>query len=270
MVVIVGALLTAATIAGSALLGHRFQLAHFHVLAIVPLGALAIGAASAIGVVLTIRITSNYATREFRALGQIAGFSAYCAILLLDYTFLELPLGAQLVPAARLMEFGGYLRYLVNQEAAALIAVVPSFVLVPLQLDAWAGVAQLLIEAVLASVVTGWTISFFTGVPICVTNRRFYALREIMESGDVGSLREWERAIDEHRPIEARSIFARLRVAGVSPGTGEWMRVAVHQCSVCLTSRVRIERRHRALGWVRTGPRRDLALDARRSSAIPD
>ncbi len=270
MVVIVGALLTAATIAGSAFLGHRFQLAHFHVLAIVPVGALAIGAASAIGVVLAIRLTSNYATREFRVLGQLAGLSAYCAVLLLDYAFLDLPLGSRMVPAARLMSFGGYLLTLADQEAAALIAILPSFLVMPFQLDVWFGAAQLVIEVVLATVATGWTISLFTGVPICVTNRRFYALREIMESGDMGGLREWERAIDEHRPIEARSLFARLRVAGVSPGRREWMRVAVHQCSVCLTSRVRIERRHRVLGWVRTGPRRDRALDARASSAIPD
>jgi len=270
MVVILGALLTAATIAGSALFGHRFQLAHFHVLAIIPVGALGIGAAAAIGVVLAIRLTSNYATKEFRVLGQLAGLSAYGAVLLLDYAFLELPLGRHMISAARVMSFSGYLRHVVDQEVAVLIAVVPSFVSVPLALDVWAGFAQVLIEVIIAMVATGWTISLFTGVPICVRHRRFYALKQIVESGDIAGLGEWERAINERRPIEARTIFARLRLGGVSPVTREWMRVAIHQCSACLTSRVRMERRRRFLGWVRTGYRRDLVLDARGSSAIPD
>jgi len=268
VVAILGPLLIGATVAGSAYLGHRFELAHFHILGVIPFGALLIGAAATIGVVLTIWLTSNYDTSNFRLAGQIGGAAAYCAVIFLD--FLGTPARAGVVGAARVLGFEHYLAAIADQEAQAIIAFLPSFLQLPPGLQIWTGIVALLVEILGAAVATGWTISVLTGVPFCVTNRRFYSLKGIAESGDLDGLAEWERAIAEHRPIEGRAIFARFHMAGVKPGTREWVRVAVHQCPVCLSSRVRIEPRHRIVGLVRTGRGRDLTLDARGSAAIPD
>ncbi len=267
---ILGALLAGATVAGSAYLGHGLQLVHIHVLGFIPLGAIAIGAGAAIGVAVAIRLTSSYDTSGYRLLAQIAGVSAYCAILLLDYTRVPLLVGSQKLPAAQLMGVGGYFRSLAIQEGAKLTKGVLAYLQISPKLDVWIGLVQLLIEVIFASVATGWAISFLTGVPLCMPNRRFYDLKQIIESADVDGLRDWERAIGEHRPIEARAIFARARAASVTRGGRQWVRVVIHQCSICRSSRVRIERRRRFFGFVLTTPARELVLNARGSTAVPD
>jgi hypothetical protein len=265
MAVFLGVVLTVATGVGSAYLGHRFQLAHMHVLGILPIGALMIGAAASVGVILAVRIASGFDTPGVRLLGQIAGVSAYCGAVVFDY---GAPIAVARGAVSRL-GFGEYLAALIDQEAKDLVAVLPSFLQIPPGVSEWFGVVQLILEAVVAAVATGWMISFFADVPYCFTNHRFYNLKTIMESRDLNGLREWERAIDEYRPIEARSIFTRVRTVGVGDSR-EWMRVAVHQFPVCLKSRVRIEPRHRTLGITYTELGRDLNLDSRGSAAIPD
>lgn len=265
MTVFLGIVLAVATGVGSAYFGHRLQLAHVHILGILPMGAAIIGAVASVGVILAIRIASGYDTPGVRLLAQIAGVSAYCGTVVFDY---EAPIEVARGAVSHL-EFGGYLAALIDQEAKDLVAILPSFLQMPPGVSEWFGVVQLILEAVVAAVATGWMISFFADVPYCFTNHRFYNLRTIMESQDLDGLREWERAIDEYRPIEARSIFTRVRTVGVGDSR-EWMRVVVHQCPVCLKSRVRIEPRHRTLGVTYTELGRDLNLDSRGSAAIPE
>ncbi len=268
MVAIFAALLTGATVAGTAYLGHRFQLAHFHIFGILPFGAFAIGAGAVIGVVLAMRLTSSYDTTGFRLLGQLAGTSAYCAVLLTDFSTLVVPVGNRTLPAVQVMGVVGYLRLLIDQEAVMLASVLPASFQIPPSLNPWVGGVQLFIEVVGTLVATGWSISLLTGVPFCWRSRRFYDLKEIMESADSDGFREWEQAVFERRPIEARSIFARVRQAGIKRGDKAWVRVVVHQCPVCLNSRIRIEQRHRVLGLVRTDPAREIDLDARGSAVV--
>ncbi len=270
MVAIFAALLTGATVAGTAYFGHRLHLAHVHIFGIIPLGAMAIGAGAVIGVVLAMRLTSSYDTTGFRFLGQLAGASAYCAVVLTDFATLMVPIGSRVLPAVQVMGIGEYLRLIADQEAAALASVLPASFQIPAPLTLWVAWLQLGIEVVGTLVVTGWTISLLTGVPFCWRNRRFYDLKDVIESPDVNSLWEWEQAIAQRRPIEARSIFARIRQAKVKHADRAWVRVAAHQCPICLTTRVRIEQRHRILGLVRTDPARDLMLDAHESSVISD
>ncbi len=268
VVAIFTALLTGATVAGTAYLGHRFQLAHLHILGIIPIGALAIGAGAVIGVALAIRLTSNYDTAGFRFFGQLVGASAYAAVVLTDYATLLLPVGTRKYPAPQLMGVTGYFRLIADQQGVALAAQVPPVFRHPQQLNFWIGLAILAIELVGAVIITGWVISLLTGVPFCGRSRRFYVLKDVVESADTEGLREWERAMDQRRPIEARTIFARFRAAGVNRGNRTWTRVAVHQCPVCLNSRVRIQQRRRVLGLVKTDAARDLPLDGRESTAL--
>lgn len=265
MALILSAVLTVATAVGAAYLGHFFLLAHAHFFGVFPIGALLVGATASIGVVLAIRLTSSYDTPGFRVLGQFAGVVAFSGAMLLDYAT---PIGVARGAFSHL-GFGGYLVAVIDQEAKALVAFLPAFMQMPPWLNEWAGVVQLILEAVVASVTTGWMISFFADVPFCFSHHRFYDLKTIMESKDLAGLHEWERAIGETRPMEARSIFTKVRSAGIGDSS-QWTRVVVHQCPVCLKSRVRIETRHRVFGFSVTGLGRDLVLDSRGSAAVPD
>lgn len=268
MTAILSVLLAAATTAAMAYLGHEFHLAHFHVIAGIPVGAMAIGAAAAAGVALAVRLSGNYDTGRFRMLGYLAGLTAYVAVVVLDY----LPVQARGAPRAsfapQLLSAASYLVLLVEQGAKAASAQLPQWVRIPPQISFWIGMVRLAVEVVGTMVATGWSISLLSGVPFCLRNRRFYELKQLVESAHVAAVHEWETAVHQRRPIEARAILARARAARVEPQDRSWMRIVVHQCPVCFAGRVRIERRRRAHGLVRTEPGEELVLDEARGSAL--
>lgn len=268
VVAIVTLVLSAATTGGIAYLGHRFGLVHFHLIGGIPLGAALIGAGAATGAALAIRLSANYDTAAFRLFGQATGLAAYAAVVVLDYLTLRLTVGPRTFMAPQLMDLMRYLQLLAEQGAAAMIAQLPQWVRFPPQVTVWIGILRLIVEVVATVVATGWTISLLADVPFCWRNRRFFELRFLVESANIAAVQEWEQAINQRRPIEARAILARVRGGKVIPRDRSWMRIAVHQCPVCLVSRVRIERRRRAIGFVQTEPSEEMQLDAVQGSAL--
>lgn len=272
MAAILGALLMAllggATSAGMAYLGHRFGLAHLHLLGGIPVGAFLIGAGAATGIAGMIRLTRSYDTAGFRIFAQLAGLAAFVVAIILDYQTLQLRVGPRTFPGPQLINMASYFQLLIEQGTKALISQLPQWVRIPPAITLWLGVGRLIVELVAAAVATGWMISLLADVPFCWRNRRFYELRQLVESANADGVREWELALSQRRPIEARAILARVRAGKVARHDRSWMRIAVHQCPVCLASRIRIERRRRFLGVVRTEPAQEIDLDPVRGSAL--
>ena len=256
------------TAAGMAYLGHSVSLAHFHLLGAIPIGAVLLGAGSAIGVALAIRLSKSYDTAGFRIFAQVGGLATYLCVLALDFmsnpprvvaaTFIQPEIGQALA----------YAQHLITTGAAAIAAQLPSWIRVPPQLGFWLGVLRLLVEMLGAIVATGWTISLLTGVPFCWQSRRFYELKHLVESANVAAVREWELAVHQRRPIEARAILARVKAGNVQRQDRIWMRIAVHQCAVCQAARVRIEKRRRTIGFTRTEPTEEIAFEAAHAAAL--
>lgn len=268
MASILALLLTGATSAGMVYLGHRFGLSHFHVIGGIPLGAVVMGAGAAIGAALAIRLTGDYDTAGFRILAQCGGLAAYVAAVAYDYQTLQLTVGGKRFLAPELIHVLRYLQMLIDNGSAAFTAQLPAWVTIPPQIGFWIGGARLIIEVVGAVVATGWMISLLTDVPFCWRSRRFYELRFLVESANTAAVREWEQAMHQRRPVEGRAILARVREGKVDPSDRSWMRIAVHQCPTCRASRVRIERRRRGFGIVRTEPTDEIVMDAARGSAL--
>lgn len=261
-------ILTAATTLVMAALGHRFQFAHFHLIGGIPVGAMSIGAGAALGVALAVRATSNHDTARLRLLGYLAGFTTYAAVVVADYVTLQLRIGGRVLPATEIMNVAHYLMYLVQEGAKSAATVVPKWAKIPPQIMFWVGMVRLAVEFVGTLVATSWMISLVTGVPFCWRNRRFYELKQLVESANTSAVREWELAVHQRRPMEARAILARVRAGKVQPQDRMWMRIAIHQCPICFAGRVRIEKRKRAAGWVRTEPQDEFLLDEARGSAL--
>ncbi len=82
-------------------------------------------------------------------------------------------------------------------------------------------------------------------------------------------MQEWEAAIRQRRPMEARALLARVRAGKLLPHDRSWVRIAVHQCPICQTARLRIEiRRRTSLGRIRTEPADEMQFDAVKASAL--
>lgn len=259
--------LTVATSLAVAFAGHHFALAHFHLIGGIPLGALLIGAGAAIGTALAVRLFATYDTSGMRVFAQFAGLMAYSGAVLMDYVAanpnaLVIPLPAQLLGGVK------YLQGLVEQGGAAFAQQLPGWVRLPVEIGFWVGSARLLIEVVGAIVATGWMLSMLTDVPFCWKNRRFYELRELLDSANTQAVHEWETAMYQRRPVEARAILARVRQGRVRPEDRRWVRMVVHQCPVCHASRVRIEGRRRGAGFTRTETSQEIALDPVRGAAL--
>jgi len=260
-------LYTAVTAAAMAFAGHRFGLAHFHLLGGIPLGAMAIGAGAAIGTAIAIRMFHTYDTASVRVLAQFGGLMAYAGAVGMDYlarhpTALLTPLATQAVDGIR------YLQALVQEGAAAFTSQLPGWVRIPVGVAFWIGGARLLIEIVGTVVATGWMVSLLTDVPFCWKNRRFYELRQLIDSANVQAVREWEMAMTQRRPVEARAIMARVREGRVRREDRRWVRIVIHQCPGCHASRVRLERRRRAPGFARTESSEEITLDAARGAVL--
>lgn len=259
--------LTVATSAAMAYAGHRFSLAHFHLIGGIPLGAVVIGGCAVIGTSIAIRMFSTYDTAGQRIVAQFGGLMAYLGAVMFDYAALH-PNAMMAMPRDQLVDIVKYLQVLVQEGGEAFTSQLPGWVRIPLEVRFWIGGARLVIEVVGAVVATGWMVSLLTDVPFCWKNRRFFELRQLVESANAQAVREWEMAMNQRRPVEARAILARVRAAKVRRDDRSWMRIAVHQCSGCHASRVRIERRRRAGGVVRTDPAEEINLDAARGAAL--
>jgi hypothetical protein len=256
------------TTCAAAYLAHLASLAHVNLLAAVPVGAALIGATAALGVVAAIRLTHSHDTAGFRIFAQGGGMTAYVGAVLLDY----LAHRARVAPGAGatdLLAVLDYMRLLVSQAAAAISAQMPPQVPLPAPAALWLGMVRLLVEILAAAVSTGWTISYLAGVPFCWKNRRFYELRYLVESADQAAVREWEVAIHQRRPLEARALLARARAGRVRRSDPTWMRIVVHQCPICLAARVRIERCRRIpLGGAVVESAQEMGFDAARGAAL--
>ncbi len=262
------AVLAALSTCAAAYGAHLLSLAHVNLLAAVPVGAALIGATSVLGVVAGIRLTHNHDTAGFRIFAQVGGVAAYAGAVLLDYLAYRARAGAG-AGAADLLAILDYVRLLVSQGAAAIAAQMPSQIPLPAPAALWLGVVRLLVEVLAAGVSTGWTISYLTGVPFCWKNRRFYELRHLVESANQAAVREWETAIHQRRPLEARALLARVRAGRVQRTDRTWMRIVVHQCPICHAARVRIERcRRTPLGGVVAESAQEMEFDAVRGAAL--
>jgi hypothetical protein len=253
----------------TAYFAHRTSLSHFHFLGGIPVGAAVIGIGAAIGVAIAIRVTANYDTASFRIFAQLGGVAAYTGAVMLDYIQYQLKLGGAAQATPDVIHVINYTKLLIEQGAAAIAAQIPSGVNLPTPMAIWLGVVRLIVEVLGAVVATGWTISYLTSVPFCWKNRRFYELRHLVESADTAAVREWETAIHQRRPMEARALLARIRAGRVMPADRSWIRVAVHQCPICQAARVRIEGRRRvSFGRIVTNPAQEIAFDPVRGSAL--
>lgn len=249
------------TAAGMAYLGHLVGLAHFHLLGAVPIGAVLLGAGSATGVALAIRLSRSYDTAGFRIFAQVGGLATYFAVLVLDFITHQPRVVSTMFVSPEVTQVLVYVRQLVTNGAAGIAAQLPSWIHIPPQLGFWLGTLRLLVEVLGAVVATGWTISLLAGVPFCWQNHRFYELRHLVDSANLVAVREWETAIQQRRPIEARAILARVKAGKVQRQDKAWMRIAVHQCPVCQAARVRIEKRRRAVGFTRTEPTEEMTFE---------
>lgn len=248
---------------------HRTSLAHFHVLGGIPVGALLIGIGAALGVAMAIRFTAGYDTANFRIFAQMGGIAAYTGAVLLDYVQFQLHLGQTAVTTPDVLHVVNYARLLIEDGGQAIAAQLPNSVGLPMPVILGVGVLRLFVEVLGVVVATGWTISYLVDVPFCWAHHRFYDLRHLVECGDMSAVQEWETAIQQRRPHEARALLARVRASPIVPSDRSWIRVAVHQCSVCHAARVRIERRRRiSLGRTLTEPAQVMQFDAARGSAL--
>jgi hypothetical protein len=265
IVTFVFALLSAA---GMVYAGHYFRLAHSHVLAFLPVGAMVLGGGAALGIALAVRLTRSYDTPGHRRLAELFGVLTYLAVVFVDYQTLMVRVGAKVFPVHTVWGPLGYVQYMIEQGVLTAARQLPDFLVIPPRAAVGVGIAQLILELLGSLVVTGWVISLVTDVPFCWRNRRFYALRSVVETTNAAAVRQWEKAMQERRPIEARAIFTRVRSDRAGPTDQDWTRVALHQCEVCHASRVRIERRHRGVGIIQTEPAEEILFDEARGSAL--
>jgi hypothetical protein len=255
--------------AGAAYLAHLGSLPHYHLLGGIPIGAALIGIGAATGVALAIKLTSSYDTAGFRIFAQLGGIAAYAGAVLLDYLAYGMHVSKTPSPTPNQITALEYTRMLVEQGAAAIAAQLPDAVKFPPTIAMSLGTVRLIVEVLGALVATGWTISYLTGVPFCWRNRRFYELKHLVESANLAAVQEWEAALRQRRPIEARALLARVRAGKLLAHDRSWVRIAVHQCPICLTARLRIERRRRTrFGRIYTEPADEMQFDAVKASAL--
>lgn len=263
----VAVLLTAASSAAIAYVAFILGFTHFHLIGGIPIGAVGLGAGAAVGTALAARVFGTYDIASMRAIAQCGGLAAYA--LALAFGFLETHPGAlRTPPLEQVVDGVRYLQLLVQQGGSAFAEQLPARVQLPVQIRFWVGSMRLIIEIVGAVVATGWMMSLMTDVPFCWANRRFYELRHLVDSANAQAVREWETAMHQRRPLEARAILARVRAAKVRREDKRWVRIVVHQCPRCHASRVRIERRRRARGYARTEGMEEMTFDAARGAVL--
>ena len=261
--------ITGAAVAAVAFVASRFELVHLHLLLIIPVGATLMGVVIGGAVAASIRLTRSYDTPGFRTAGTVAGLAAYWAAVILDFTGLDITLGPFTFPAPSVLGFPAYLTRMVREQGKPVTAFLDPWLTIPARYDTWIGLVVIAFEMIGLLFAAGWAISYLGNVPYCRRDRRFYVLREIVETRDEDLLQQWMRAVHERRPMEARNDFGRVR-SGRLPGfmRGPRVRVAVHQCPLCKDSRVRIDRRTRRFGLRRTEMIAELWLDGPRAAML--
>lgn len=261
--------ITAVAAAAAAVLAARFDLTHLHLLLIIPVGAIAMGIVVGTAVAASIRLVRAYDTNGMRLVGTVAGLAAYWAALLLDFTGLSISLGPFRLPATSVLNFPAYLTRMVRAQGQPITAFLAPWLTIPARFDAWIGVGVIAIEMIGLLYAVGSAISYLGNVPYCRRDRRFFALREILETREEELLHQWMRAVHERRPMEARNDFGRIRMSRL-PGymRGPRVRIAVHQCALCKDSRVRIDRRTKRFGVPRTEMIAELWLDGARAAML--
>jgi len=261
--------ITGLTAVAVAVVASRFELTHLHLLLVLPVGATAMGAVVGAAVAASIRLTRSYDTPGMRTLGTVAGLAAYWAAVVLDFTGLSITLGPFRLPATSVLTFPAYLTRMVRAQGQPVTTFLDPWLDIPARFDAWFGLGVVAVELIGLLFAVGWVISYLGNVPYCRRDRRYYLLREIVETRDEDLLQQWMTAVHERRPMEARNDFGRLR-SGRLPAAvrGPRVRIAVHQCPLCRDSRVRIDRRFRRLGIKRTEMIAELWLDGPRASML--
>jgi len=261
--------ITGGAVAAVAFLASRFELTHLHLLLVIPVGATLMGVVIGGAVAASIRLTRSYDTAGFRTLGTVAGLAAYWAAVVLDFTGLAITLGPFSLPATSVLNFPAFLTRMARNQGAPVTAFLAPWIAIPGRFDVWIGLLVIAFEMIGLSIASGWAISYLGNVPYCRRDRRFFGLREILETYDEDVLQQWMLAVREHRPMEARNDFGRLR-SGRLPGflRGPRLRVAVHQCPLCKDSRVRIDRRSRRFGVQRAAMVAELWLDGPRAAML--
>lgn len=261
--------LTTLTAAIVAVLAAHFEVTHLHLLLVLPVGATAMGAVIGAAVAASIRLTHSYDTPGVRMLGTVAGLAAYWAAVVLEFTGLSITLGPFKFRGPLVLTFPAYLTRMVRAQGQPVTNFLDPWLDIPARFDSWFGLAVIAIEMIVLLFAVGWVISYLGDVPYCRRDRRFYLLREIVETRDEELLKQWMQAVHERRPMEARSDFGRIR-SGQLPASvgGPRVRIAVHQCPLGKEARVRIDRRSRRLGIRRTEQMAELWLDGPRSAML--
>src|SRR3989442_6935700 len=188
----------------TAYVAHLISLPHFHLLGGIPVGSVLIGTGAATGVAMAIRLTSNYDVAGFRMFAQLGGVSAYLGAVLLDYIASEMR-GHRAVAVPDALTVLNYVRVLVEEGGASITARLPASVKFPPAVAVWLGVVRLFIEVLGTVVATGWAISSLTGVQFCWRNRRFYELKDVVESSKVGAVRGGGMGVNQRRAIDGRA-----------------------------------------------------------------
>lgn len=262
-------LITGLTAAAVAVLAARFELTHLHLLSILPVGAVAMGAVVGAAVAFCLRLTRAHDTPGARRLGTAAALAAYWTAVVVEFTGLTITLGPFTLPATAALGFRAYLTRMVQAQGQPITAFLRPWLDIPARFDAWVGLGVIAIEMIGLVVAASWAISYLGNVPYCRRDRRFYILREILESSDEALLQRWMQAVHERRPMEARNDFGRLRSNPLPAFVrGPRVRIAVHQCPLCKDSRVCIDRRFRRHGIGRTEKIAELWLDGPRSAML--
>jgi hypothetical protein len=261
--------ITGVAAAAVAVLAARFELTHLHLLLVIPVGAIAMGVVIGAAVAASIRLTRSYDTTGVRMVGTVAGLAGYWGAVVLDFTDLSITLGPFTLRGTSVLNFPAYLTRMVRAQGQPISAFLAPWVTIPTRFDAWIGLGVIAIEMIGLVFAIGMAISYLGNVPYCRRDRRFFALREIIETRDEDLLNQWMRAVHERRPMEARNDFGRIRLSRL-PGflRGPRVRIAVHQCVLCKDSRVRIDRRTRRLGIRRTEMIAELWLDGPRAAML--
>ena len=203
--------LTTLTAAVVAVLAAHFEVTHLHLLLVLPVGATAMGAVIGAAVAASIRLTHSYDTPGLRMLGTVAGLAAYWAAVVLEFTGLSITLGPFKFRGPLVLTFPAYLTRMVRAQGQPVTNFLDPWLDIPARFDSWFGLAVIAIEMIVLLFAVGWVISYLGDVPYCRRDRRFYRLRDIIETRDEELLKQWMQAVHERRPMEARSDFGRIR-----------------------------------------------------------
>src|SRR3989304_291940 len=80
---------------------------------------------------------------------------------------------------------------MVGEPGEPITAFLAPWLTIPARFDAWIGLLVIAVEMIGLLFGVGWAISYLGNVPYCRRDRRFYDLREIVETRDEDLLPQW-------------------------------------------------------------------------------